>query len=237
MDPATLYLRTAETARTSLASLAREPAKRAYVPINYRIYLQSASGYSLHASSDIQSYVAELERFKPVDTFTSMLEFVESGEFPALFASCSANDVDLLAVPLLLGRNDLARRYLEGFLLTSSSGPFWSSYVQGLGALARGLAFDPNLPTKPRGMEKHWLLYVQLMSAMTGGDPTVGSAKANIEASFRHCNRDKRLTMTSHIDPNGTHPVSWDLRLAYVLAAAGLGPNNSSKPTPLRGAA
>ncbi|MFC0682910.1 hypothetical protein ACFFGH_34210 [Lysobacter korlensis] len=188
-------------------------------------------------SSGTEDYVAQLERFAPVEALLSLLEFVESSEFPALFASCSADDIDILAIPLLLGRKDLARRYLEGFLLKSSLRRVWASYVQGLGAMARGVPFEPSLPPRPKGMEKHWLLYVRLMSALAGGDPDTCSATTAIGVSFQRCNSDKRLTETSHIDPNGTHPVPWDLRLAYVVAAAGLAPNNSSKPTPLRGAA
>jgi hypothetical protein len=237
IDPVQLHLETIERVRTSLATLAREPAKRAYIPINYRSYLRAASGYGVRVSSEVESYAAELAQFEPINVLEALLDFIESQEFPSLFASCSADDVDVVAIPLLLGRNDLAKRYLEGFLLKCSPHRVWASYLEGLGALVRGAYFTPKLPTKPSGMEKHWVLYVQLMSALANGEAELSSITDAIELSFRRCNGDKRLVNTTHIDPNGTHPVPWDLRLAYVLAAAGLGPNNSSKPTPLRGAA
>jgi len=234
MDPMQLHLETIEMVRASLATLAREPAKRAYIPINYRTYLRAASSYSIRVSSGVESYATELARFEPINVLEALLDFIESQEFPSLFSSCSADDIDVVAIPLLLGRNDLARRYLEGFLLKCSPHRVWASYLAGLGALTRGVNFTPKLPPKPSLMEKHWLLYVQLMSALAGDEAKICPVADAIELSFRRCNDDKRLVNITHIDPNGTHPVSWDLRFAYVLAAAGLGPNNSFKSNSLR---
>ena len=165
-DLAEIDLETARMTRGNFDVLAGDPSKRAYLPLSYRTYLRAASGYSLRTSTCSEEFAKRLEEFDPLPVLRSLLDIADSGEWPSLFSRFNAFDVDLIAIPVLLNSPSLAVRYLESCLLRSTSVPLWNTYVDGLASLVRGTSFEPTYPKQPKGLEKHWVLYIRLMATI-----------------------------------------------------------------------
>jgi hypothetical protein len=94
-------------------------------------------------------------------------------------------------------------------------GEFWDEYLRALSCLIKHEPYDPKLP-KISGIEKHWAVYLSLISDLTHQLPVTESLKLVTE-SFERMNRDKRIVVSgSQPDPSGQFPVKWDFRLEAI---------------------
>jgi hypothetical protein len=130
----------------------------------------------------------------------------------------NAHEIDLVAIPVLLGDVPLALAYLRRRLVPARCTKFWMEYVRALSCLADGMPYVEAKLT-PKGIEKHWRAYLPYLAARsTGDDPS--DAIAEIGRSFEKTNRDRRIWNDGTFDPSGNRPVAWDCRLAYLAAFA-----------------
>ena len=209
LDLLEVYARNIERMRTDASQLH-------LLASNYAGYLQSASEYSLVKSEGVIDYQRHLEHLNVIDKFEGLVPHLRKVLTASPDWHFSANQVDLLPIALVLGRRDLAEELAANVLATGRSTPFWESYV---GALVALLQRKPVTPYrgKPKGMERHWALYIELMQVRS--EPLAREqAVAKISASFDRCNQDRRLLNVTHIDPAPIRPLKWDLRLHFVLA-------------------
>lgn len=93
--------------------------------------------------------------------------------------------------------------------------------MRALAALLARSTYEAKPPSRLRGMEKHWVLYLQLIEAIAR-EQDVAPAVEAVHASFQRCGRDTRIWQFGNIDPSGNSPIEWDCRLAYILERAGL---------------
>jgi len=211
-------LKIASMNEKNIPMLAGDMSRRGFLPLNYRSYIRSVSSYCLRTTKDFGSYAEALRKFTAIEKFEELLSFHQSQEFPSVFASYSGDDVDIVAVPIALGRFDLAIPYISNVLAPAKSNPLWSGYVKGLTAIREPIEIELKI-SKPKSMEKHWVLYIQLMASLSIKEASA-TIEQEINQSFSRCNGDKRLVEITHIDPSGNFPVAWDLRRSYLQELA-----------------
>ncbi|WP_447592530.1 hypothetical protein [Aquipseudomonas campi] len=186
--------------------------------LNLSGYVQAISTYCLMTSVCLDSYARALEKFNVVEKFESLLMLRQDAEPGRNHFNYTAEDVDIIAVVIALGRFDLAIAYLRDVLATVDLNPLWSAYVMGLSSWQKSAEFYWS-SSKPKGMQKHWMLYIEFMK-LSAQEQDTHVVVQEIAQSFLRCNGDKRLVEITHIDPSGTFPISWDLRLAYIVELA-----------------
>jgi hypothetical protein len=92
---------------------------------------------------------------------------------------------------------------------------FWAEYDRAMAALVARERYEPR-PLKPKGYEKRWVPYLDLVAALTAGrDPAPELAAGAV--SFEERNRDKRLLDWKMQDGDGRSPVKWDFRAPSIL--------------------
>lgn len=202
----------------NIPTLVEDKSRRGFLPLNFRSYVRSISSYCLRTTNDFSSYAEALRKFSAIEKFEDLLCFYREQEQPSVFANYSADDVDIVAVPIALGRFDLAIPYISDVLVPAKSNALWSCYVKCLKSIRAPVEPEPNI-SKPKGMEKHWLLYIQLMECLSK-NYDCSTIEQEIDNSFSRCNGDKRLVEISHIDPSGNFPITWDLRRSYLKKLA-----------------
>lgn len=202
----------------NIPMLAADKSRHGLLPLNFRSYIRSVSSYCLRTTSDLDSYAEALRKFGVIEKFEDLMNIHQNQKQASLFAHYSADDVDIVAVPIATRRFDLAIPYISDVLAPAKSNALWSSYVNGLKSIRSPIEL-PSVTSKPKGMEKHWLLYFRLIECLSRNKvcPTV---ELEIDQSFSRCNGDKRLVEVTHIDPCGSFPLSWDLRSSYLKALA-----------------
>lgn len=202
----------------NIEALSKDKSRRGFLPVNFRSYIRSISSYCLRSTGSLKTYADALLTFSALEKFEELLMFHQNGEQPSVFSNYSADDVDIVAVPIALGRFDLASSYISNVLIPAKSNPLWSTYVKGLNSLT-----SPTILSIGRsnfsGMEKHWALYIKLLECISQKIDT-SAIREEITKSYLRCNGDGRLVEVTHIDPSGSFPVSWDLRLSYISELA-----------------
>jgi hypothetical protein len=131
-----------------------------------------------------------------------------------------ANDVTPVHVAWLLDREPLGDVMLTivGDARVARHWPhtkFWDEYHRAMAALVGRDRYQPR-PLKPKGYEKCWVPYLDLVAALTAGQDAAPELTA-CATSFERRNRDKRLTDWKMQDGDGRSPVKWDFRAPSIL--------------------
>ena len=193
--------------------------------LSYASYEESLDFLS---KAGLEAMLSELA----ADNFADQSELEESGKVtqavlnrPELLhfaALCCASSETFSALVRVVASSAVRSRFpLAGI---------WSAYADALVAFSTLQPSSAAVPERVSGAAMRYLPYIQFMQAQPARQIALTNEMA---ASFAKWNKDKRATDWLGLDGDGNNPVKWDFR----LAALRLGANNSSKPTPLRGAA
>jgi hypothetical protein len=189
-----------------------DPRKAFLVPRNYEALLRGVISESLQKTSNPKEFSKRLSANDALKYFSDFIETSIKYDNDKYFTALT---IDLLAIPSLLSDKILLEKFMVMLVTPKECGSkIWRQYAKAIDNLM-GNDNEFNSSNKGSKIENHWNLYIDYIKALkSNGD--IKLIQEKISKSFTSCNTDKRITQATYIDPCGSNPKPWDLRLYSI---------------------
>jgi len=174
-------------------------------------------------STSPQQFSEELQKAQTLQVFEQYLALFR--EFPAderiqLVSGSYLNEVaiEFVAIPLLLGRTELAQEYSALAVPCLWCVEFENEEGRALVALISHQPYKKSDLGDVRGVWRHQVLYLDLIEAITNSR-SYDSELESVRSSFNKLTTSKRNKNFDFLDPSGYHELDWDCRLSYIFEA------------------